>query len=513
MPSALTALDIFLALIGGFLLRAFIARSRQRAPYPPGPKGLPVIGNVTEMPTSHEWFKFAEWAERYGNIIYLNLLGQPMIVLNSAEHAVALLDKRSNIYSDRPVLMMGGEIVGWKYSLVLSPYGQRFRDYRRFIAKVIGGPTQVKALLPQEEYETRRFLKRILNDPERISDHIRKTVGCVILKISHGYEVQEGHDPLVELVDTATEQFSLVTSPGAFLVDVFPLLRYVPAWMPGAGFQKKAREWRRMVERVSDEPHEFVKTRMEENTNIPNFTSELLQSETLVGDKEFNIKWAATSLYAAGADTTVSAIYSFFLAMTLYPQVAERAQAEIDLVVGSDRLPNFEDRPNLPYVEALVKEVYRWNPVAPLGVPHRLLEDDMYDGYLIPKGSIVIANIWFVPKILHDPKLYANPFVFDPARFLPEDGHMPAPDSKNYCFGFGRRICPGLHLADASVFTACAMVLATFVITKAVENGKIIEPEVEYTSGTISHPKPFKCTAKPRSAKAEELILSVDEQN
>ena len=97
-----------------------------------------------------------------------------MVVLNSAKHAIALLDKRSNIYSDRPVLMMGGEIVGWKYTLGLTPYGQRFREYRRFIAKLIGGRTQMQDHLPLGEHETRRFLKRVLKDPEHVADHIRK---------------------------------------------------------------------------------------------------------------------------------------------------------------------------------------------------------------------------------------------------------------------------------------------------------------------------------------------------
>ena len=106
--------------------------------------------------------------------MYLNLLGQPMIILNSAKHSIALLDKRSNIYSDRPVLMMGGELVGLKYTLVLTPYGRRFREYRRFIAKLIGGPTQIDDHLPLEEHETKRFLKRILKDPEHVADHIRK---------------------------------------------------------------------------------------------------------------------------------------------------------------------------------------------------------------------------------------------------------------------------------------------------------------------------------------------------
>nr|BAL05080.1 cytochrome P450 [Phanerodontia chrysosporium] len=508
MPSALSLLDFAFAALALIIVKAFLSRTRRQGLYPPGPKGLPIVGNALGMPTSREWLTFSEWGGRYGDIIYLSLLGQPMVILNSAKHAIALLDKRSNIYSDRPVLVMGGEMIGWKYTLALTPYGQRFREYRRFIAKLIGGPTQMQTHLPLEEHETRRFLKRLLIEPERVADHIRKTAGCIILKLSHGYHVREGHDPIVDLVDTATEQFSLATSPGAFLVDVFPLLRYVPAWVPGARFQKTAREWRKVLERMADEPHDFVKQRMAENTNVPNYTSELLQNERLDGDKEFNIKWSAASLYSGGADTTVSAIYSFFLAMTLFPHVAKRAQMEVDAVVGSDRLPTCEDRPNLPYVEALVKEVFRWNPVAPLGLPHRLIEDDIYEGYFIPKGSFVIPNIW---HILHDPNHYPNPFEFDPTRFLSDEGRTPQPDPRDYCFGFGRRICPGLHLADVSVFLSCAMVLATFDISKAVENGKVIEPEVEYTSGTISHPKPFKCTIKPRSTKAEALILSADD--
>ena len=80
--------------------------------------------------------------------------------------------------------------------------------------------------------------------------------------MSHGYDIREDNDPVVSVVDTATEQFSLATSPGAFLVDVFPVLRYVPSWFPGASFQKKAIEWKRVIEQMADVPHEFVKARM-----------------------------------------------------------------------------------------------------------------------------------------------------------------------------------------------------------------------------------------------------------
>lgn len=95
-----------------------------------------------------------------------------MVILNSSKHAVALLDKRSSIYSDRPVFVMGGEMVGWNRTLVLSPYGERLREYRKFIAKFMGGHKQVDEYHGLEEYETVRFLERVLKTPEHVHEHI-----------------------------------------------------------------------------------------------------------------------------------------------------------------------------------------------------------------------------------------------------------------------------------------------------------------------------------------------------
>ena len=156
--------------------------------------------------------------------------------------------------------------------------------------------------------------------------------------------------------------------------------------------------------------------------------------------------------------------------MTLHPDVLKKAQNEIDSVVGNDRLPDYADRQNLPYVDALVKEVLRWNSVVPigtiyllflfpfsyldlLGVPHRVMEDDIYNGYFIPKGSLVIANIWQVllslsfwssslsnkRQLTHDPRTYTNPMTFNPDRFLPSENRKPELDPRQICFGFGRR--------------------------------------------------------------------------
>lgn len=167
-------------------------------------------------------------------------------------------------------------------------------------------------------------------------------------------------------------------------------------------------------------------------------------------DTEALISDLAGISYLAGMDTTIAAIVGFFLGLVMEPEVQRRAQAELDAVVG-DRLPTYEDRPRMPYLEGIVNEAYRWQPVLPLSIPHATATDNEYRGMLIPKGSIVMGNAW---AILHDPEAYPEPEKFKPERYLKKgaDGEWvwdsTVRDPRVACFGFGRRICPGRWLAD-----------------------------------------------------------------
>jgi cytochrome P450 len=179
--------------------------------------------------------------------------------------------------------------------------------------------------------------------------------------------------------------------------------------------------------------------------------------------------------------------------MLLNPNVQERAQAEIDAVVGSDRLPRLADRQNLPYLEACIKESLRWGPVTPEGLPHVARNDANYAGYFIPKGTIMIPNVWYLYSfwqwmilqqltlihrgMAHDPTNYPEPSRFRPERFL---GATPAPNP-DFAFGFGRRVCVGQHLAETSIFIFAVHVLALCDIKRAVgSKGQELDVEVKY---------------------------------
>jgi cytochrome P450 len=172
---------------------------------------------------------------------------------------------------------------------------------------------------------------------------------------------------------------------------------------------------------------------------------------------------------------------TFFLMMVVNQGAQEKAQAEIDAVVGKDRLPTIDDRPLLPYLDAIFREILRYSPVAPLSIPHATVDDDMYNGFHIPKGAIILANLWAMG---HDESRYPDPHAFKPERFLNDDGSLKPNDIEHIAYGFGRRICVGRHLADTSVWSVIAKVLAVFKILRPLdENGVEIPVEPRFSSG------------------------------
>lgn len=307
--------------------------------------------------------------------------------------------------------------------------------------------------------------------------------------------------------------FGLAFMPMAWPVDVIPILKYLPEWLPGVSFKRTARTWKRVSSVVMEAPYAFVKQQMVEGNHRPSYVASLVNSQDIEDDKhasseeriEDAIKSTAWVIFAGGADTTVSTVTSFVLAMSLFPEVQLKAQEEIDRIVGTGKLPQFDDREKLPYVNALVKESFRWLPVVPIGTTHVAEEEIIYGEYRIPKGAYLLPAIWW---FLHDPQTYVDPSSFDPNRYLEPRNE---PDPASAAFGFGRRICPGRFLADESVFITISRLLATCNIKKGVdEQGREINPQVDVTPGLISRPLDFPYRISPRSDQHVALIKRVE---
>ncbi|KAJ7150553.1 cytochrome P450 [Mycena crocata] len=492
--SALNPLGVASILAAAVLAR-YVFR-RRKPPLPPGPKGLPLLGNIFDLPKESPWLGFAEIGSKWGDIFSITVLGQTMVIINSAKVAEDLLDVKGAIFSDRPVIPMGGELVGFRHSLSLSQYGDRVRKERKLFHQLFGTHKAMERFVPLHGSEIHKYLKYLLRNPQGAVEGIRKTTGAIVMRIAYGYYIAEEKDPFLELFEQRAEIFTRSTLPSGFLVNLIPGLRYWPEWLPGGGFRAIAKAWASVIQQTADVPHEYVKQDMATGSEEPSFTSTLLQERP---DEAYLIKWAASSIQAGGTSTTSSQIEAFFLAMSVFPDVQAEAQRELDRVVGTDRLPELSDRPDLPYVDALCKEVLRWHNAAPTGIPHKAREDFIYEregshpALLIPKGSLLIANLW---QMTHDPTVYLDPLTFNPSRFIPTETREAEQDPS--------RICK--FLADTSIFMTCSMVLATFNISKLCNDGIAVEPRMGQTTGTVSQPFPFECILTPRNAQAAALV-------
>ncbi|KAF9458175.1 cytochrome P450 [Collybia nuda] len=491
--------------------------SKKHPPLPPGPPADPIIGHLRKIPPDNQETLFYQWGKKYGDVMHLHFLGRSVIILNSAKAATDLMDKRSANYSDRPHFALF-EMMGWKSTVSLMPYGKKFHKHRRMLQQYLT-PNKCLDYQSIQVREARVLLQSILEDGHNLDTFLRRQgltpmnryATAIIIRIAFGHQITSDDDPYVTISQEAGHALSNAGSPGSTPIDYFPWLRYFPSWFPGTHYAGFARDNKGPTDNLHQYPFKQVTAQMAEGTAKSSFLStqlEALSRET--GPDAFtfdDIKGAAGVMYCAGADTTWSSLSIFFLAMVLNPEQQARAQKELDEVVGPDRLPEFKDRPSLPYLECVLQETLRWNSAVPLGIPHRSMEDDVYNGMFIPKGSLMIAN---TRAITLDENVYKDPFTFNPSRFLPKPEGNGEPNPVG-TFGYGRRVCPGIHLGDSSLWIVVASVLSTMNVMKAIDSdGKEITPDVSFTSGITSHPRPYQCLVKPRSETARNLVANND---
>ncbi|KAI5120037.1 hypothetical protein M0805_004665 [Coniferiporia weirii] len=493
-------LDIIIFACASYYLGPWLLSRRRnpgRPPYPPGPRGVPLVGNVFNMVSLAELERAREWAHQYGDLTFFKVLGKPYLLVNSYDAAYELFEKRGHNYSSRPQITLV-ELGGWNRVMALLPYGDKHRKSRQMLHRFFGQPA-VNDFAELQTQVSHRLLSGLLKEPDRFQELIRHAAGEAIMKVAYGYKVLDRNDPYVELADRASR--SVTGMEQFFVINVFPWLRHLPGWFPGTS-HKLIEQSRLLSTAVMYEPYEMTKRKIYEGSAEPSMTSKLIEANSTadgtIVDEEVIVPVTSIA-YSAGADTTVSTLVTFCLAMVLYPDVQRRAQEELDRVVGKDNLPTMEDKKNLPYINAICSESLRWQPVLPFGLAHCATEDDVYNGCFIPAGTAMLPNVWAMQR---DPKEYPEPEKFIPERWLPSDGKREPLDVRKTAFGFGRRICSGRHFAENTIFIAVASILAAFNIGKAIDSDDtLITPAVDYTAGILRHSKPFKCRIIPRSDK------------
>ncbi|KAM6498917.1 Cytochrome P450 [Amanita muscaria] len=494
--SALTfLLPVSLAIVSYVVFRS----KKLPAPYPPGPPPKPIIGNAFDIPFKKPWVKYMQLGKQFNSgIIHLSVMNTHIVVLHAIEDITELLERRSAKYSSRmpsPIF----PLVGMENFTPFLLYGDALRKQRRILDEGMK-----KDMIPSYHHiqgeKVHLFLDQLLRDPTEIKEHcISITMG-----MAFGYDLVPGHkDQYVELADFVIDTTQGLILPGRTLIPVFPFLKHIPTWFPGAFTQRLCARVKKASVEYRNRPFEFVKTNMATGSSKHCVLQQLIENHTddsgFCKDEE-TIKNAMAGLYIGGVDTMPTTKIDFILAMTLHPDAQKKAHEEIDCVIGKDRLPTLDDRSSLPYVEAVYREVLRWRPVTPFGFPHSTDEDDIYKGLYIPKGAIVMPNIWAITR---NEERYPEPELFRPERYFTEEGTLNKDTVTSYAFGFGRR-----HLADTAMWLMMASVLATFNVSKARdEHGNEIDVDDQAFTDTLAmHPLPFKCSITSRSQQAESLV-------
>ncbi|KAF8628629.1 hypothetical protein AX15_003764 [Amanita polypyramis BW_CC] len=509
MPISLVLSSLTAAAAVSAIIVVLLRHRKQQATYPPGPSPKLIIGNALDVPLKKSWIKYFDWSKKYNSdIIHLSVMGTHIFVLHKMKDVIALLEKRSAIYSGRPSLPVFKLLEVENLTAVMD-YGHDWRKHRKLFKEGLR-----KNLMPSymrtQTGKVHLLLHLLLNDPEGFMEHCKWLSVAHIMSMAYDYDVVPGQEGegFVKLAEESVNSFSNLFLPSSTLINVLPFLRHVPPWVPGASTQK-------MAVKATGKYKECI-------------LGDLLQHRTKVDgayEDEDILKNVTATTYIAGVETVSiakfdplnwshwqikTALLNLFFTIVYNPSAQKKAQEEIDRFVGTERLPNFEDRSSLPYVEALVRETLRWRVIAPYGAPHTTTDDDTYNEFYA--SSIVMANVWAITR---DEAVYPDPELFKPERFFSSDGTL-NDDTMEYAFGFGRRICPGQPIADTLLWLVTATVLSTFNISKAKDkNGIEVELDLDAFTSSASTMKMFFCcssSVQMRGVKADGGLIGLVEK-
>ncbi|KAF7790546.1 hypothetical protein EIP86_001502 [Pleurotus ostreatoroseus] len=453
-----------------------VANAYHRNRYmPPGPSGLPFLGNIFQV-GDQQWVRFAEWKERYGPIFSLNFAGQAVVVINDFKTAAEIFDKRAGVYSSRPRFIMANDIMCGGMAFPLMSNNDLWRRMRRAAHEGFGGHSLSTYQLMHER-ESALLALRMLQNPENWHMDIWRSTSAVMVSAVYGWPLTDtSSDSVVKDIMDISHRVSTACLPGKYMVDILPFMMHLPGWMARwkiSGQTSFAKDTKLLVGLLND-----VIKDMQSTTAVPCFATTLLNDNTS-GLTPEAIAWLAGIMFIAGAETTAATLTAFMLAMVLHPEAIRSAQAQIDAVVGHDRLPTVNDRDNLPYIAAVVREVLRWSPVTPLAIPKRSTKDDWYKGHFIPADSLVILNVWAANR---DTTYFSNPEEFRPERYLSPSGELseaiPNTHGQGHLsFGSGKRICLGKDFANQALFMNVVFLLWAFDIRPAEDaDGQPILP-------------------------------------
>ncbi|KAJ5679520.1 hypothetical protein N7462_007764 [Penicillium macrosclerotiorum] len=465
---------------------------KKRWAMPPGPPGVPVLGNLRQMMHARRGaLSFNQWLTSlipYGEMVTLHMGSKTWVVLNSDRVVSEIIAKRGKITNERPHMPVASDLVSNGKRTVIRQE-EEWREGRRVMHQLLSG-SNLKVYAGMQELESVDMLRRYLREPNLWFAHNFRYATSVLYRIVMGYPLNKTR---AELDDYQRVTIEFVTTINRSYVDFFPSISKLPHIL-----QPWRRFWAQMGSfhrRVFQDWWTPIKAAVTNGSAPPSFVRDVLLHPDMrfSGDDE-EAMYLATSVMAAGGDNTRMTINVFIMAMVTRPEAQARAREEVDRVCTDGealRLPRMSDLSSMPYVAAMIKEVLRWRPTVPVVPPHQLTEDLEFDGYFIPAGTNFLINSIGLSSE------FDNAHEFQPERWIDASGAEKIPNF--WGFGGGRRICVGWKVAEQALFIAFARLLYCFELTP---NGPIDDKRLNHQG--LNEPFPVKATV--RSAAHASLI-------
>ncbi|KAL1975130.1 hypothetical protein VTN31DRAFT_3522 [Thermomyces dupontii] len=429
-------------------------------PLPPGPRGLPIIGNLHQAPKHNPWVAYRNWSRKYGPLMSLKNGNNIMIIVTSYDIVRNFLEKHNAIFSSRPQLALLNRLTKGLSTAGL-PYGPRWKTHRALRTAVLK-PSMTVRYREIQDVESRQLLHELLTTTD-ISKSLRRTAASVFLAVAYG-ERLDRETPELQDLENVIRHIARVTEAcfqgTAMLAEFFPILRYLP------GNSK----WKREADMLHEHLTQLYVKKLQTALELPawNWIKEYSMRKESKGMDIIELAHTVGSIYEASL-SAYQIVRIIILAAMLYPDETRKAQAEVDRVVGCHELPDWRHMPELRFIDAFIKEAVRWRPFSPLAAPRAATEDITYKGYRIPKGATIVVNQWAMD---HDETIFPDPFTFRPGRWI-ENPNLP-----HIMFGFGQRECPGRHLGYDTLYITVSRLLWAFNINRPIVNGKEVEMDV-----------------------------------
>ena len=521
MEAIISAVDpiLFVLILIAFLCFLIFGSHKPTNGYPPGPWGLPIVGNLLQLGSSPH-IALTKMSKIYGNVFSVKFGSREAVVLNSVEVVREALLQRHRHFSSRPPLFTLNVLGVRKFSIAFGDYCpvqvQRKRCALRAIHEIVFSNVEHFNKIVQEV-----FLEFKAELVKRGSKNFQPSIQLkmVVIKIMFNFTFGEdsgNHHLSEELQKLAVESIEFTESSAAgALVDFVPWLKPL--------VRKQIAIVEHSVEDLINFVHKVYTTRkgyLSNESCIALCLAKLLKKKNMKLSKEMKtefelgeqidlsqsppkgksdntgdegmVKMISADIFGAGLETVSNALCWAMAYIVNNPKTQQDLHGELDSAVGRHRLPTIQDKPNMPLLQATVLEVLRISSVLPIALPHQTSEDTTLGEYKIPRDSLVVVNLWAVN---HDPRTFENPHEFNPYRFLDENGDVCEKKTKfQLPFSIGSRRCLGSTLAKAELFLLLACLLQNFEFSSAT--GRNVDLEGRF--GLTLSPKPFSICANLR---------------